>query len=142
MLVYVYARLSSLSSIFYMSIYFPIVQASSLFQQLSLLMLILIVWTLLDTSGRIWMHLDAFGHIQTPFGCIWTLALSGLSFLIGATHFSRWTNFELQLHTRTSQLGFARSLNRLSTTQTLFTLQEIDVFSKIKLPHSLEKCKK
>ena len=125
-----------------MSIYFPIVQVSSLFPQLSLLMLILTVWMLLDTSGRIWMHSDAFGRHSDAFGCIQTLALSGLNFLIGATHFSSWTNFELQLHTRTSRLGFARSLNRLSTTQTLFTLQEIAVFSKIKLPHSLEKCKK
>ena len=71
-----------------------------------------------DTSGNFWKRLDTFWCIWTPFRGIRVpfarirrirlLTLSGLNFLNGATHFSSWTNFELQLHTRTLQLGFAR----------------------------------
>ena len=71
-----------------------------------------------DTSGNVWILFDAFGRHSGAFAChsrafarirgIRLLTLSGLNFLNGATHFSSWTNFELQLHTRTLQLGFAR----------------------------------
>ena len=55
-------------------------------------------------SRAIRVHSRAFARIRG----IRLLTLSGLNFLNGATHFSSWTNFELQLHTRTLQLGFAR----------------------------------